>query len=91
MTELKETKKMKVFQLHEQTPTHFLTLSQPGLHKVGIRGIQIRAKFTILGAKVESTVYHWLSEPEIMDQRLTFNVARLSHTLGSQIQRVVLL
>ena len=63
----------------------------PGLHKVGIRGIQIRAKFTILGAKVESTVYHWLSEPEIMDQRLTFNVARLSHTLGSQIQRVVLL
>ena len=47
---------------------------QSGLHKVGIRGIQIRANFTILGAKIEGPVYYWISELEIMELRLTFDI-----------------
>ena len=63
------------------------------MHKVGIRGIQIRGKFTILGAKVAGPAYYWPSEPEIMEQKLTFDVAkaRFSHKFGSQIQMRVLL
>ena len=42
--------------LLSQELAHTLSLNQvvtrPGLHKVGIRGIQIRAKFKISGAKI---------------------------------------
>ena len=41
---------------------------KPGLQKVGIRGIQIRAKFKILGAKIvagpKAQPHYWFSEPD---------------------------
>ena len=49
-----------------------------GLHKVGIRGIQIRAKFKILGAKIVAGPkvqhHYWLSEPETRDIGAKINI-----------------
>ena len=35
---------------------------------VSARGIHIRAKFTILGAKIDGAAYYMFSEPEIVSQ-----------------------
>ena len=73
--------------------TTFIFLFFAGLQKVGIRDIQIQAKFKSLGAKLEGPYYYWLSEPEIMEPKLIFNVARarFSGKFSSQIKMGVLL
>ena len=49
-----------------------------GLDKVGIRSIQIRAKFKILGAKIvarpKAQPHYQLSEPEIIDLGAKINL-----------------
>ena len=51
---------------------------EAGLHKVGIRGIQIRAKIKILGAKIvaepKAQPHNWLSEPETRDLGVKINL-----------------
>ena len=57
--------------LSEIVSLQSIVVPQPGLQKVGIRGIQIRAKFKILGAKIvtgpKAQLHYWLSEPETRD------------------------
>ena len=61
--------------LSEIVSLQSIVVPQPGLQKVGIRGIQIRAKFKILGAKIVARPSHIIGSksqrPEILEPRLT--------------------